>query len=101
MKKKQDFLFFIAFFLFANNVLCSGIIETGSLPADQRPDSEMNHRISGIICQSPADRVFQSGRDTGRNYRNEKSEGGRKELPLKDISGREYTRIHCSLNIFI
>ncbi|MEE4355190.1 MAG: hypothetical protein V2I97_01905 [Desulfococcaceae bacterium] len=46
-------------------LLCPAIIETGSLSADQSPDSEMNHRISGIICQKPADRQFQSEQDTG------------------------------------
>ncbi len=45
--------------------MCPAVIETGSLPADQHPDSEMNYRISGIICPGPADRVFQSEQDTG------------------------------------
>jgi hypothetical protein len=44
--------------------LCPAITETGSLPAEQNPDSGMNHRISGIICKSTADRVFQSEQDT-------------------------------------
>jgi hypothetical protein len=47
-----------------NTILCPPITETVALTADQNPDSEMNRRISGIICKSPADKIFQSEQDT-------------------------------------
>jgi hypothetical protein len=54
------------------NLLCPPITETGTLSADENPDSEMNCRISGIICKSQADKVFYPEQDTS-----EKSEFGK------------------------
>jgi hypothetical protein len=40
-----------------------------SLPFEQPADFEMNHRIFGIILNSPEDKVFQPEQDTNEFFK--------------------------------